>query len=358
MDDVALLLPIGYSTLALVLVVLAVGLAVPPRGGVVPGEALPAEAREPVPAGPTGGSPYGGLLTLTVLVVLGATARLGGSVETTNPVSILVVGLGPFLLLVVPLVLSPLLGRAAAAGPPVLDARLAVLPAAATAVFLVLPASSAAPGLVASGLLSYAVVLAAVGVTLGLDGMRRADALGLLARWAALGPRLGAWAPPRGAAAVVAAVLGGVCAERFERTTFWQNTFPTRTELLAALVVLVLAALALAFALERATRAWPGTAAAVLVPLLAGAVAGTLVRRAIISAQLLRERVQPGQQSVSVDPLGIAGGQALALVLVGLGASVAAAVLARRVGRGSARLPGLGLLLLATGGIGVLVLQP
>jgi hypothetical protein len=104
-------------------------------------------------------------------------------------------------------------------------------------------------------------------------------------------------------------------------------------------------------------RAIGGGAAAVLLPLAVATAAAGVLRRALISAQLLADQAL-GERPVDPDPFGIAGGQALALVLVTLGGGLSAAVLARRAGEGAARLPGVGVLLLLTAASAWVVLQP
>jgi hypothetical protein len=82
-----------------------------------------------------------------------------------------------------------------------------------------------------------------------------------------------------------------------------------------------------------------------------------ITRRALISAQLLADQLA-GPRPVDPDPLGVVGGQVLSLALVVLGAGAAGAVLARRTGQETARLPGVAVLLALTGVSAWLVLQP
>jgi hypothetical protein len=106
------------------------------------------------------------------------------------------------------------------------------------------------------------------------------------------------------------------------------------------------------------TRWSDGRAAPVLLPLAAAAVVAAVLRRALISAQLLWDSVGPGTPGLSPDPLGVAGGQAASLAVAAAGGALAAVVLARRVGGGAARLPGTAVVLVLTGITGYLVLAP
>ena len=260
----------------------------------------------------------GGLLALAVGVVLTVLARTGSPDEVVNPVPALVVGLGWPLLLVLP-VLTP--SRAADRDPPA-HVLPAVAAAAAVAGYLALWPDRARPAVLAAALASYLVVMVAVAVALGRTAVARTEVLGLLARWVSLGRRLPSWAPPRGAAAVLAMVLAGAWCERLRRSTEAPGT-----EVVAVGSLLVAATVALAL------HRFDGVPA--LVPLAAGAVVAGGLRRALISAQLLADR------GITPDPLGVAGGQVAALVVVGVSGVLAGAVVARRTPPGTGRLPGL-----------------
>jgi hypothetical protein len=86
-------------------------------------------------------------------------------------------------------------------------------------------------------------------------------------------------------------------------------------------------------------------------------VAGVL-RRLLISVQQLADHVGAGAPGIVLEPLGTAGGQGAALALVALGGALAATVLARRVGGGAQRLPGVGVVLAVTAVSASVVLQP
>jgi hypothetical protein len=350
-DETTAVLPLLPWTLAVVATVLVVALSVPPGG---PREATVTSGPSPV----AGRWPAALAAVLVVLVVL--VARAGPAGQLRNPAPALVVGLGWPLLLLVPALVGLVRRRAddASATP-----RDHVWPAAAAALavvgFLVLPVTPTSPAAVGTAVAGYALAVVTVCVALGRRAAaQRLEVLGLLARWAGLGRALPRWAAPRGALAVLAIVLGGAWAERYERSTRWTETLPSRTTTLLAL----LAALALAGAgaalLHLATRRGGGTgAAAVLLPLaLATAVAGA-ARRGLISAQLLLDQAA-GPRAVDPDPLGVAGGQLVALTLVLLGGGLSAAVLARRMGEETARLPGVGVLLALTAVSAAVVLQP
>lgn len=346
-DELLRVLPVVPWTLAAVATVLLVALGVPPGGPRVPDLA----------AGP---SPVARALPAAVAVVLAALAvlalRTGPDDAVSNPVPALVVGLGWPLLLALPPLLGPLARRLLprpADAPH--DVRPAVLTVLAVVAVLTVPGDPARPLLVATAVAAYVLVLVAVAVAFGRRTAGRVEGLGLLARWGALGPGLARWAPPRGATAVLAVVLGGAWFERYERSSAWTAAPAASTDVVVGLALALAAAAGGAAVLARAV---PGGAAAVLLPLaFATAVAG-VVRRALISAQLLADRVLPGQAVLQPDPLGVAGGQLLALGLVALGGALSAAVLARRLGEGAERLAGVGVLLVLTAVSAAVVLQP
>lgn len=349
MDETQSVLPVTPWLLAAVATVLVVALSVPPGG--------PRQADRTAPLPPLHRPVVAAGLAAGVLaLVLGA--RLGPDSELRNPVPALVVGLGWPLLLLLPALLG--LVRPATACDPVRSVWPAVLPACALAAALTLPLNPARPDAVGTALAAYALVVLAGAVAAGRSAVAvRLEVLGLLAAWLTVGRRLPRWAAPPGALAVLAVVLGGAWFERYERTAAWSARLPDRADavlgLLAALALAGLGALALAGATRR--RGAAGTAAAVLLPLTAGTVLAGVVRRALISAQLLADQAA-GSRAVDPDPLGIAGGQLLSLALVGLGGGLAAVVLARRTGAETARLPGLGVLLTLTAGSAWSVLQP
>jgi hypothetical protein len=345
--DVVSVLPVVPWTGAALLLVLLVGLSVP-----VPAS-RPDSAR-------SGGSwlvgRLAGPLALLGVVLLVLATRTAGDDELTNPVPALVVGLLWPALLVVPAAASPLLRRLAVRPPEdaPADVRPAVAAAAAVVAYLALAVRPTLPTTLGTALGAYALVVLALTVAVGRPAAGRAEALGLLARWAALGPSLVRWHPPRGAAAVLAVVLGGAWAERAQRTSAWVDAAPGRG---AQVVLLVLAVALAGGGAVLLTRCADGRAAPVLLPLAAGAVLGGVLRRAVISAQLVWDTVGPGTPGVDPDPLGVPGGQAAALAVVSLGGALAAAVVARRSGPGAARLGGLGVVLALTAVSAVLVLQ-
>lgn len=348
--DEATVLPVGPWAAAAVATVLVVALSVPP-GGPRPADrsARPGWLASRVAA----------LLVAVLLVVLVLVARLGPDSELRNPVPALVVGLGWPLLLLLP-------GLVGLARPrdrdeaPVTPVWPAVAVALALVAALVLPLTPTRPDAVGLALAAYAVVVLAAVVALGRPVVaERVELLGLLAAWLAVGRRLPRWSPPAGALAVLAVLLGGAWFERYERTLRWTGGVPDRLDAALGLVVALVVAGLAAAALHLATRSRgaAGTAAAVLLPLTAGVVVAGVARRALISAQLLADQVA-GPRAVDPDPLGVAGGQVLALALVVAGAGLAGAVLARRVGEETARLPGVAVLLALTAGSSWLVLQP
>lgn len=348
--DEATVLPVGPWAAAAVATVLVVALSVPPGGP----RAADRSARPGVLA-----SRLGALLAAVAVLALVLGARLGPDSDLRNPVPALVVGLGWPLLLLLPGLLGLLrpVDRPAAEAA---SAWAAVLPALALVVALVLPVSPTRPDAVGLALAAYAVVVAAAVVAVGRRVVAaRFELLGLLAGWLAVGRALPRWAPPAGGSAVLAVLLGSAWFERYERTARWTATVPDRLDAALGLAAALVLAGAAAAALHLATRSRgaTGTAAAVLLPLTVGTVLAGVARRALISAQLLADQAA-GPRAVDPDPLGVAGGQALALALVVAGAGLAGAVLARRVGEETARLPGVGVLLALTAVSAWLVLQP
>jgi hypothetical protein len=336
-DDAVL--PAGPWAAAAVASVLLVALSVPPGGP------RTADAR----SGPGRlASPVGALLA--VAVVLGA--RLGPDSELRNPVPALVVGLGWPLLLLLPALLGSLRPRLGSAAD---DVRPAVPAALAVVAFLVLPSTPTRPSAVGTAVAACALVVLAGCVAFGRPAVAgRFEVLGLLASWAAVGRALPRWAAPTGASAVLAVVLGGAWFERYERTTSWTQGVPRRGTVLAGLVLSLLLATAGAVLLHRAAG---DAAAAVLLPVAVAAVVAGVLRRALISAQVLLDQAV-GDGAVDPDPLGVSGGQALSLAVVAVGGALGAAVLARRRGEGADRLPGLGVVLALTAVSAWLVLQP
>lgn len=272
---------------------------------------------------------------LAVGIGLAVVARTGAPDELDNPVPPLVVGLGWPLLLVLPALARPPRADAEDAPGHVLPA---VAAAAAVAGYLALWPDRARPAVLAAALASYVVVMVAVAVALGRPAAGRTEVLGLLARWVSLGRRLPAWAPPRGAAAVLALVLAGAWVERLRRSTEAPE-----------LAVVVAGSLALAAVVAAVAARYDAVPA--LVPVAAGAVVAGGLRRAMISAQLLADR------GLTPDPLGVAGGQVAALVVVGLTGCLGGAVVARRTAAGLGRLPALAAMASATGASALVVLS-
>lgn len=353
MDD-ASLLPVLPWTLAAVATVLVVALGVPAGG---PRAAR--RASRPSPVASRIGALLAGLAAVAVLVA----SRVGSDSPLDNPVPALVVGLGwPGLLLLPGLVglVRRRRGEQDDADPHALpDARPAALAAVAVVGYLVLPVSPLEPRTVGTAVAAYALVMAAAGIALGRRvAGSRLEVLGLLARWGGLGRALPSWAAPRGALAVLAVVLGGAWAERYERSSSWVAGLPTPADTLLLLLGALVLAGAGALVLHAATRAGgaPGTAAAVLLPLALATAAAGAARRALISAQLLADQAA-GPRPLDPDPLGIVGGQLLALGLVALGGALSGVVLARRMGEETARLPGVAVLLALTAVSAAVVLQ-
>jgi len=342
-DESLSLLPVLPWTLAAISVVLVVALAVPPGGR---GEGT-ASARPGLLA-----SRAGAVLLALLAVAAVAVARVGPAGELDNPVPALVVGLGWPLLLLVPGVIG--LARPRTAEPAATDVRPAVLAALAVAAYLVVPVGPTRPSAVALGVGAYGLVVLAACVAFGRRTVAaRFEVLGLLGAWGSLGRRLPRWAPPRGALAVLAVLLAGAWVERYERSVAFAAGAPGRADIVVLLLLALAGAGAGALLLAR-TLGRAG--AAVLLPLALTTAAAGVTRRALISAQLLADQVS--ERGLDPDPLGIVGGQVLALVLVVLGGTASAVVLARRTGEAADRLPGLGVLLALTAVSAWVVLQP
>ena len=307
--EVPEVLPVAPWPGVAVAVLLLVGLWLPsaPRAGAVT----------------TGASLLAGRRTAWVAAVvalaLAAVARTGPEGELDNPVPPLVVGLAWPLLFVLPLALR---ARRAEPVPHVWPAAAA---AVAVAGYLSLVPDRTTPRVLAAALASYLLAQLAVGLALGRGAVGRTEVLGLIARWTSLGPALPRWAPPPGAAVVLAAVLAGAWCERLQRS-------PEAPGTLVVAVGSAVVAAALAAGLARA-GALPA-----LLPVAAAAVVAGGLRRALISAQLLVDA-----DRVVADPLGVRGGQLAALAVVAVGGCLAAAVVARRTPAGTSRLPALGL---------------
>lgn len=350
MDDVAVL-PVVPWLLAALSLVLVVSLGVPPGG---PREA-DLHARPSVLTGRRTAA-----LALAAAAVAFAVARFGPRNELDNPVPPLVVGLGWPLLLLLPALLGLLRPqtRRRPAEEQSDDVRPAVLTAAAVVGYLTLPYTPTTTLAVAYAVAAYTTAVVAAAVAFGRVRVAAGfEVLGLLARWGGVGRALPRWSAPRGALAVLAVLLGGAWFERYERTTAWTQALPDRQQAAWGLLAAWALAAAGAALLHRAVRTGPsGTAAAVLLPLvLATAVAGVL-RRGLISVQLLTYQAL-GPRPLTPDPFGVAGGQALALAVVALGGVLSAVVLARRMGEETARLPGVGVLLVLTAVSAWIVLQ-
>lgn len=346
-------LPVVPWMLAAVSFVLVVALGVPPGG---PRQADVHSGRGSIAAR------LGAAVAASAAVTAVVIARFGPENELDNPVPALVVGLGwPLLLLLPGLVglLRPRTRGETDVDAPSRDVRPAVFAAATLVVFFTVPYTPTRSMSVAYVIAAYATVVAAAAVAFGRARVAaRFEVLGLLAAWGAVGRALPRWAAPRGALSVLAIVLGGAWFERYERTTRWTEALPDRLQSAVGLASALALAAAGAALLHRAVRPGPtGTAAATLLPLVLATAAAAVMRRALISVQLLLYQAT-GPGPITADPLGIAGGQGLALATVAVGGALSAAVLARRMEDGAARLPGVAVVLALTGASAWLVLQP
>jgi hypothetical protein len=166
-----------------------------------------------------------------------------------------------------------------------------------------LPTSPLSPPVRAQGWLvaGYVIAVVAVGTALGRGWAARTEVIGLLARWAGLRTGLSRWAAPRGAEAVLGAVIGGTLVGTLRRTGVWFDVLgsdhPTLWTMLAVVGGCGLGALvceALGWWAER--REAPGSVAAVLVPVVVAYAVATLLRRLLTTLQLAWRAVS--------DPLG------------------------------------------------------
>lgn len=221
----------------------------------------------------------------------------------------------------------------------------------AWAVFLGWYAVSVPPRTLGIALAAYTLVLVVGAVALGRRRwLPRADAVGLVVTWTGLLRRgLTWWTPPAGAAVLLGAVFGGVAFARFRLGGGWSRFALSESAVLwnrGGAVAAVVAGGAVAYAAERwaARRGAAGSVAAALVPMVAATTVATVLRRALVAAQLVpRLATDPFErgwrllgplgesQAVDVNPGGTAVQQSLAYAVVLLGALAAAWVVARRV---------------------------
>lgn len=329
------------------------------------------------------------LVTRTVAVALLAMAVVAGRVgvddELDNLAPALVVGAGWPLLLIGALVAGPLwrwvdpwdtLARAlervllprGAASEPGAHVWPAVVVALPWLWLLAVHPRPLDPRTVGAALAAYS--LFTVGGCLALGRARwlsSAEPVGLLLTWLGLVPRrrLGGWQPPRGAAALLGAITGGLLFAAVRRTELW-SAVAVRSDAVwwasAALLGCSLLGAGLAEGaarVEARTTATPGAAVArALVPVAAGvALAVALGRnRFTTSVQLLPGLLGdplgrgwdwlPAPTTLDPAPLGAAGLVALQLGLVAC-AHVLAAALATRSLVGDDRLPAIGVLALS-----------
>lgn len=242
--------------------------------------------------------------------------------------------------------LRPLLGSEPA--PPVDgDVRLAVLGALAWTWYLGFHPDPATPRAVGTALAAYTAVTLAGCVALGRRGwLERAEVFGILLRWVAALPRmrLAAWAPPRGAEAVLGVVLGGLLVGRAR----------TSAELVDAVPLLISAPSVVVFAVATgggaliATRTAStarrlgaeGSVAAALVPGAALTALALVLRRFLVSLQVLpfvaADPFGTGDPlwslgyGIDLNPLGNTGGAVVEVALIFLGHLLGALVLRRR----------------------------
>ena len=386
-------LAVAPVVLAAVTVALVAVVVTRVRAGAVP-EADPEAAPEVAPTAAPEPRWYAGTraLAAALLLFLLVVARLGPQTEPSNLASVVTVNLLWPLVLVLAAVLGTAFWRAAdpwralgaverladqppAASPddpsPALlrDVRIAAVAAAAWAVFLADHAVRMPPRSLTIALATYTVLLVGGSVAVGRDRwLPAADAVGLVVTWTGRLRRGGlrSWVPPRGAAALLGAVFGGIAFARIRLTAVWGPVAISDhriglTRLGEVAAVLLCAALAVAAASWARRRDATGSVEAALVPLVAALAIAAVLRRALVAAQLLPSLVTDpfGRgwallgdlgliRDVDVNPGGTAVQQVLAWVVVSAGALAGAWVLARRVKGVRARDPAAFLLYAAT----------
>lgn len=307
------------------------------------------------------------VLTLALVVVAG---RIGVDDELENVAPALTVGAGWPLLVAGSLVLGTLwrwvdpwdtLDRVVTRGdrtdpaPHVWPAVVLVLP---WLWFLGVHSNPFDPRAIGAALAAYSVVTVAGCLALGrVRWLSSAEPLGLLLSWVGLLPRrrLPAWEPPRGAAALLGSVIGGLLFGVLRRTELWSGVAVRSDAPLWATAGLVAASGAGAAVATLASRIGPGahraTVARALVPAAAGVLlAVALARnRLFTSVQLLPgllgdplgrgwDLLGPPIEGLDASPLGAAGLVALQLGVVAV-ALLLAAVTAPRGLTGDERLP-------------------
>lgn len=254
------------------------------------------------------------------------------------------------------------------------DARVAAVLAAAWAFLLVEYAVSLDPRTLATVLAAYTLLLVAGSLAVGRERwLPAADAIGNVVAWTGRlrRGRLRSWTPPVGAAALLGAAFGGIAFARL-RLTGWWGRVALSQDALTWTRLAGLAAIAGGAGLAVAASAWarrrgaPGSAEAAFVPLVAALAVATVLRRAMVAAQLVPSlatdpfgrgwrllRGLADTPPVDVNPWGTAVQQALACGVVAAGALAGAWVLARRVRGVRARDPA-AFLLYAAAGVAVL----
>ena len=388
-------LPVAPAVLAAVTVALVAVVVTRVRGASAP--------PGPEGVGEPGWAAYVRPVAAAGLLLLVAAARFGPADEPRNLGAVAAVNLAWPLLLVLAAFLGTSVWRAAdpwralgaverlagapppagPAGPAVPDGgrgdgpgdvRVAAVLAGAWAFLLVEYAVRLDPRALAAALGAYTLLLVTGSLAVGRDRwLPAADAIGNVVTWTGRlrRGRLRAWAPPAGAAALLGAAFGGIAFARLRLTGWWgrvalSEDAVTWTRLAGVAAILLGAGLAVAASGWARRRGAAGSVEAALVPLVAALAVATVLRRALVAAQLLPAlatdpfgrgwRLLGGLgdvPAVDVNPWGTAVQQALAYAVVTAGALAAAWVLARRVRSVRARDPA-AFLLYAAAGVAVL----
>lgn len=316
------------------------------------------------------------VLTLVLIVVAG---RIGVEDELENVAAALTIGAGWPLLVAGSLVLGTLwrwvdpwdtLARVltrSERSDPAPHVWPAVVLAAPWLWFIGVYSAPLDPRAIGAALAVYSVVTVAGCLALGrVRWLSSAEPLGLLLSWVGLLPRrrLTAWEPPRGAAALLGAVIGGLLFGVVRRTEVWSGVAVRPDALLWATAALIGACGVGAAIGTVASRIGPtahrATVARALVPIAAGVMLAVALARNRLSTSvqmlpgLLGDPLGRGwdvlgSPTAGLDPapLGSTGLVALQLA-VAAAAHLLAAATAPRTLVGDERLPTIGVLVVFT----------
>jgi len=312
-------------------------------------------------------------VSVSLLALAIAAGRLGADDELENLAPALVIGAGWPLLLVGTLLLGTFwrwvdpwdgLARVFTRDEPDEQPPPQVWPAAAVALpvvwYLSAYPSPLDPRSVGAALALYTAGTVAGCVAFGrVRWLASAEPIGIFLSWLGLVPRrrLADWQPPRGAAALLGVLAGGVLFGSVRRSAAWSNVDPVGGRLMpSTLGLLTMCALTVAFFLVMTRVAArvdgrPGIARAA-VPAVAGIIVATALARNRLSTslQLLPglagdpfgegwDLLGPTVDRLNPAPLGVTGLLAAQLTVLFVTHLLGALALARRL-QDAARIPG------------------